>query len=162
LGCISPNATYISINLPQEPAFRSTDSWEEWAPGCSAIWVEQCIRDVLRIVWNMESDNQTEEFEKLVPIDRPISFKTLYCQQFLLSRELVHRRSLSVWRKLLKIVYEQDVCHIGELDYEHLYSYYKHNKTKTHPEEVSIPEYGDKPGQGYGYHTQGKLSLNNL
>jgi hypothetical protein len=54
----------------------------------------------------------------------------------------------------LHIINEQDVCHIGEPDYENLFAYHK-DKKKVGPEPPSIVEAGDKPGHGYGAHTQG-------
>jgi hypothetical protein len=81
-------------------------------------WAEQCWRDILRIVWNMKDDN--EAFEKKVPLDGPIKVSFVASQQFLISRDMVHQRPLSVWKELLHILGEQEVCHRGPLDYEHL------------------------------------------
>lgn len=67
---------------------------------------------------------------------------------------MVQKRPKRIWQQLLKIVNEQDVCHIGEPDYEDLYTY-KKNRKKVGPEPSSIVEAGDLPNRGYGAHTQG-------
>ncbi len=46
---------------------------------------------------------------------------------------MVHRLPLSVWEKLLYIIHEEDVCHKGEPDYEHLYAY-RSQRIKSGPE----------------------------
>ena len=145
LGCISPNASYISLNSPY--ISRDTQYWNE-----AGLWVEQCWRDILKVIWGLEDDIAL--FEEIVPIDQPISINMVCCQQFLISRSMVHRRPLKVWKKLLSIVYEQDVCHIGEPDYEHLYAFHL-MKLRLGPEEPSIKHLGEEEGQGYGAHTQG-------
>jgi hypothetical protein len=118
------------------------------------VWIEQCWRDVLKIVWNFEGENHLEEFHRRVPPDEPLQVTFTCCQQFILSREMVRRRPLETWRKLLRIINEQDVCHIGEPDYENLYTY-RREKKKVGPEPSTIIEAGDDPNQGYGLHTQG-------
>lgn len=96
------------------------------------LWVEQCWRQVLKIVWGLE-DNLSE-FNKLVPIDHPISVNFSCCQQFVMSRKMVHERPLDVWKKLLLVIGEQPACVLGEPDYENLYAYYINNKQKVGPE----------------------------
>jgi hypothetical protein len=39
-----------------------------------------------------------------------------------MSRDVVHRRPLSVWKSLYKIIALQDVCHEGEPDYTNLFA----------------------------------------
>jgi hypothetical protein len=120
--------------------------------GKGELWIEQCWRDVLQITWDLE--NNPEEFYRRAPPNRPLVVSFSCCQQFIMSRAMVHKRPLRVWQRLLKIINEQDVCHIGEPDYEHLYSF-KKNPTKVGPEPSSIVEAGDIPNHGYGAHTQG-------
>ena len=51
---------------------------------------------------------------QLAPLNRPLMVCCSCCNQFLLSRKMVQRRPLEVWKKLLKILGEQQVCHIGK------------------------------------------------
>jgi len=85
-------------------------------------WVELCYRDVLKIVWNMTDVSQNELFLKMVPKTKPISVSLPCCQNFVMSRDVVHRRPLSVWKSLYKIIALQDVCHEGEPDYTNLFA----------------------------------------
>lgn len=105
LKCISPNATYMNIN--GQYILRNTEAWPR-----IEVWMEQCWRDVLKIIWGLE-DN-IEEFGKRLPWDRPIMVYFGCCQQFVLSKSMVHKRPLEVWKKLLHIIGEQDVCHVGK------------------------------------------------
>ena len=68
----------------------------------SEIWVEQCWRDILGIVWNLQ--NQTQRFNERVPIDSPVSVCFIASQQFLVSRAMIHKRPFEVWKKLLTII----------------------------------------------------------
>ena len=90
----------------------------------------------------MTDPSKTEEFNTLVPINRPVGISGFCCQNFLMSREMVHRRPLSVWKKLYEVIALQSVCHIGESDYPNLYT-----KKKIGPEE----------NLEHGRHTQGKI-----
>lgn len=145
IGCISPNATYMSINVLNK-VHRTIDAW-----GLASIWMEQCFRDVLSIVWGLE-DNK-EELIKRLPINEPFEMIFPCCNQFILSRNMVHKRPLEVWKKILHIINEQDVCHEGEPEYQYL------NTTVTSgklgPEMPSIEQLGETAGTGYGAHTQG-------
>jgi hypothetical protein len=115
-----------------------------------AIWMEQCFRDVLKVTWGLEN-NQTAFHEKLPPSQAmKVSFSC--CQQFILSRKMVHQRPLSTWKKLLHIVNEQDVCHEGEPDYLNLFAYHQ-NRKEVGPEPTVIRN--GKKVDGYGQHTQG-------
>ena len=62
--CASPNLTYFSLNMRQ--GFRCRSSWSgTWAK--VGIWLEQCIRDTLRLVW----DNITvAELNQRVPVNK--------------------------------------------------------------------------------------------
>jgi hypothetical protein len=66
-----------------------------------------------------------EELNARVPINDTISFSTMCCHQFLLSRSKVRERPLHVWQKLLKIIGEQEVCHQGDPDYKNLFYFKK-------------------------------------
>ncbi len=67
-------------------------------------WVEQCWRDILSITWDVRN---VTEFNKLVLVSKPVeSCGSKCCQQFILSRAQVHKRPLSVWKELLKIIGE--------------------------------------------------------
>ena len=157
VGCISPNASYININLENNHR-RSPDFW-----GPIAIWVEQCWRDVLQTALDLR--NNSAEFLRLVPPSIPLEVNFVAAQQFILSRDMVKRRPLRVWKELLNIIGEQSACHLGELDYDNLYLYLTDvNKTKVGPEPSEFSNYtvstvrGDRidiPGKGYGRHTQG-------
>ena len=83
--------------------------------------MEQCYRDVLRIAWNMTLDSQLQEFNRLVPLTGPVSVNFTCCQNFLLSRQMVHLRPLSVWTRLYEIITLQNVCHEGNIDYKNLF-----------------------------------------
>ena len=115
VGCISPNASYININLENNHR-RSPDYW-----GPIAIWVEQCWRDVLQTALDLR--NNSAEFLRLVPPSIPLEVNFVASQQFILSRDMVKRRPLRVWKELLNIIGEQIACHLGELDYDNLYLY---------------------------------------
>lgn len=147
----------------------------------SEIWVEQCWRDILSIVWDLQ--NQTEKLNERVPITSPVTVCFIVSQQFLISRAMVHRRPLEVWKKLLHIIGratclhpidmmlmplllgEQSVCHEGPLDYPNLHAYHKQlpsllatNQSLPGPETPNLwseDETEAKPG--WGAHTQGKL-----
>lgn len=75
--CVRPNATYFSINLPRVVC---RESWNGiWAR--YGIWLEQCLRDTLRITW----DNITvAELNEKVPPTKSIRMCTHCCQQFLI------------------------------------------------------------------------------
>jgi hypothetical protein len=66
---------------------------------------------------------------------------------------MVKKRPLHVWKQLLHIINEQDVCHVGEPDYAHLYAYNK-TQLKSGPEPTSFVGF-EKAGKGYGALTQG-------
>ena len=147
VGCIHPNASYININF--QNACRTTSNW---AP--IEVWVEQCWRDVLKIVWGLEND--TAALNRLVPTSGPILICFTLAQQFVISRSQVRKRPLEVWKKLLKIIGEQPACHLGEPDYNNLFASLKHPDTqRLGPEPSSLLAWKDLPNKGYGAHTQG-------
>ena len=144
IGCINPNASYININF--QNLCRMSTNWK-----AIEIWVEQCWRDVLKIVWGLEND--LVEFNKRVPTTAPIMVCFVVAQQFVISRAKVRERPLRVWKKLLQIIGEQPACHLGEPDYENLYAF-RSTKIQVGPEPSSLVSW-DQPGKGFGAHTQG-------
>ena len=105
------------------------------------------MRDTLKVVWNLTS---TEELERFVPKKSSIPLSFYCCQQFLISKQMVHRRPLSVWKSLLHMMNEQDVCHEGEPEFDHLYSYrytyHSRNKDRIGPEPADISYDKEQPG----------------
>lgn len=128
IKCISPNASFININNMSYIGNRSIRKW-----GSKNLHVENCYRDVLKIVWDLS--NNITEFNRRVPITKPITISVTCCQQFIMSRSKVLERPLSIWKKLLKIINEQKVCHEGEPDYKNLFFYYQFGEEKIGPEK---------------------------
>ena len=116
------------------------------------MWVEQCWRDVLKITFEME--NKTEEFNAKYSILAPLQVNFVGAQQFILSRAQMRRRPLSVYKKLLNILNEQEVCHIGEPDYDNLYAT-KRLGRNVGPEPARIPGHDLAGTMIYGRHVQG-------
>jgi Protein of unknown function (DUF3431) len=142
--CARPNATFFSLNLK---SFLCRESWNGiWAR--YGIWLEQCIRDTLRLAWGNIS---VAELNTRVPPNRPIKMCTYCCQQFLLSRAMVRRRPLSMWKELQYILSTQNVCHAGEPDYDNLYSFNASSRMRLGPEDpalgMGIGKYGGSPGR---------------
>ena len=135
MGCINPNATYLNFNFLN--LCRHTSFWK-----ALEIWVEQCWRDVLKIVWELEDNIQ--EFNRRVPTSKPILVCFSGAQQFIISREKIRTRPLRIWKKLLQIIGEQPACRIGEPDYDNLFAF------KTSQKKV-----GPEPSTGVGANTQG-------
>lgn len=120
------------------------------------IWVEQCFRDILKIVWGMTSPENLTDFHNRVPITKRLSFCFVACNQFILSRDMMRRRPLSVWKKLYEvdelmslsffgitsecahqIIVEQDTCHVGEPDYPNLFTFNETGK-RVGPETANV------------------------
>ena len=119
--------------------------------GGMEMWMEQCWRDVLKILFEME--DKLEEFNTKYPVDRPLHVTFVAAQQFILSRTQMRRRPLSVYKKLLHIINEQTVCHEGEPDYKNLFATNRLG-VKVGPEPSRFAE--DSPGVvPYGKHIQG-------
>jgi hypothetical protein len=78
---------------------------------------------MLQTSWDLK--NNKEEFLKRLPGGQLLEINAPCCNQFLLSRDTVHRRPLHVWMDLLNMIGVRDVCHEGELDYENLWSYHR-------------------------------------
>ncbi len=149
IGCISPNASFSSIN-DYFITERSTSYWSSYD-----LWIEQCWRDVLKIAWNKTSD----ELSLILPKSQVLSVSVYCCQQFLISREMVHRRSLDDWKQLQLILGQRNVCHVGMPEYNHLFSqprapiegpepinppdiHWTHDTTLTYDERQSLPGTG--------------------
>jgi hypothetical protein len=75
--CISPNATYMSLNLDK---MICRSSWNGlWAR--YGIWIEQCIRNVLQIVHGYQN---VAELNEHYPPNKPINMCLHCCQQFIM------------------------------------------------------------------------------
>jgi hypothetical protein len=132
IKCIRPNATYMSLNVEKQVCREVFNGY--WAR--YGIWLEQCMRDVLRIIWDI-GDNTTALNER-VPPNKQIYLCTHCCQQFFVSRETIHRRPLNVWQTLLHVLGNQTVCHVGEPDYANLYAFNRSSRWEVGPEPVDI------------------------
>ena len=104
----------------------------------------------------MDSPSNLTDFNKRVPVDKPLDFYFVCCQQFILSRDMMRRRPLHVWQELYKIINVQDVCHMGDPDYENLNSFSR-NRWMCGPETADIKVYGEggQHSHGVGKHIQG-------
>mmetsp|Transcript_33370 Transcript_33370/g.56022 ORF Transcript_33370/g.56022 Transcript_33370/m.56022 type:complete len:340 (+) Transcript_33370:47-1066(+) len=148
IGCISPNATYINFNF--DNSYRWVNVWSK-----AQLWVEQCWRDVLKIAWGLEGEEHEAEFLRRLPVDNLPGVSFVTSHQFIISRDQIHKRPLEVWRKLLLVLGEQDQCHKGEPDYEHLYTYVHQNHEKVGPEPTDLCPWGEKADRcGTGRLTQ--------
>jgi len=94
--------------------------------------MEQCWRDVLQLLWGLRGHD--EEFYRRVPATQPLKMASMCCNQFLLSKDMVRKRSLHVWKELLHMIAVQPTCHIGAPDYDHL-SQFVRTGQKDPPEE---------------------------
>ena len=149
IGCISPNASFSLIN-DYFITERSTSYWSNYD-----LWIEQCWRDVLKIAWNKTSD----ELSLILPRSQMLSVSVYCCQQFLLSREMVHRRSLDDWKQLQLILGQRNVCHVGMPEYNHLFS--QPRAPIEGPEPINLSEEHwthDKAVSGTGRIIQGTTS----
>ena len=75
------------------------------------------------IVW--ETNGDAAALNKLYNTKFPIAVCLVEGHQFIVSRAQIHKRPLSTWKKLYKILSQQSACHLGEPDYENLYDYKK-------------------------------------
>lgn len=66
----------------------------------------------------------------------------------------MRKRPLSVYKKLLHVVNEQDACHLGEPEYDTL-AEYDEDMEKPGPEPPHIAAAGELEGKGFGRFTQG-------
>lgn len=129
--CIAPNATYHSLNLEM---YKCVSVWNGvWAR--YAIWLEQCFRDVLRILWKADS---LEDLDKRIPPSNPFRMCNHMSQQFFVSREMIRKRSLEEWKVLRDVLSKQDTCHKGNPDYEHLYAFNASQRMELGPEDPEL------------------------
>ncbi len=70
------------------------------------------MRAVLQTTWDLKGKDK--EFNERLPPDVPISTSGAYSNQFLVSRTMIHKRPLHVWKELLQIIAVQPKCHVGE------------------------------------------------
>lgn len=154
--CARPTAGYYSFG--EFVYRRRTDFWRHHVPGME-VWVEQCWRDLLKIAWGIDL-NDHERLERRIPASKPVEITAPMRQQFILSREMVHRRPLAVWKHLHHTIAVQSVCHEGEPDFAHLYAMPRDRRSNQlfGPERPNITgtnEGSGRHGPGYGRHTQG-------
>ena len=151
--CASGNLTYFNLNLKQGHKCRK--SWNGiWAK--DGIWIEQCIRNTLRIAWGNLS---MAELNRRLPPDKPIMMCAYCCQQFIISRETVKRRSLAEWKHLQDILSTQNVCHVGEPDYDNLYAFNASSRMRVGPEDPLLGTSGKgRYGNSLGRVTQAVVS----
>jgi hypothetical protein len=142
IKCIRPDASYHSLNLDM---YKCVDSWNGlWAR--YAIWLEQCLRDTMRLLWKLES---VDELDKRVPPNKPFKMCGHMSQQFFVSREQIHKRPLEEWKRLRDLLSRNDVCHKGDPDYEHLFAFNASSRLELGPED---PELGVKHTSKNKYH----------
>jgi len=146
VGCIAPTANYININFTN--LCRNTHYWKH-----VEVWVEQCFRDVLKIVWGLNhgTPENITAFHNLVPSSRPIAVCLSCCNQFIVSRDAIRRLPLTVWRQLLLVLGEQPACRLEEPDYENLFVYRNQptEANKPGPEPADLPQYNERKGEGF-------------
>lgn len=75
------------------------------------------------------------ELNAIVPPTKPIKMCTVSGQQFLISRDQVRKRPLSVWKELQFVLSIQNVCHAGDPDYKNLFAFHASQKMKLGPED---------------------------
>lgn len=112
----------------------------------------------MQIAWGL--DGNSSAFNALLPANGPITVHFDVSQQFVISRQQVLKRPLSVWKKLLTIIGVQTVCHVGEPDYENNFNA-KVIKEKVGPEPESIVYDRGNNSYGHGRFTQG-LTMEHL
>eukprot|EP01032_Pedospumella_encystans_P029374 gene29374-33172_t len=149
IGCISPNATWFNINYGQAGwNTRSPEFWEE-----DGVVQEQCWRDILQVLWELRG--RDKEFHRRLPPTQPITSSATCCNQFLLSRAMVHKRPLHVWKELLQIIAMQPMCHMGEPDYENLFEFNRTGRVNKSSEKLFYEKFGESLTNQKGSYVQG-------
>lgn len=120
--------------------------------GEDGIVQEQCWRDVLQILWELK-DNK-EEFHRRLPATAPITSGATCCNQFLISRGMIHTRPLHVWKELLHIIAMQPLCHMGEPDYENLFEFNRTGRVKVR-EQPYYEKFNEHAHSQKGSYVQG-------
>jgi hypothetical protein len=167
-NCVSSNVSYFNINSYHENNYVCRN-----IPGyffgptakkeTSALFIEQCARNILKIIWNTPTihhnhtlsntsssssshftDQKVEEFEKIFPKKASIDVCTYCCQQFLLSRNQVRKRPLHQWIHLLKLIGEQNKCHMGELEFDSLHSSVYFPEIQSNTSSVSENQFDNR------------------
>ena len=133
LKCISPNATYMSLNFDKKICREFFNG--HWAS--FGIWLEQCMRDALKVIWDLEPTD-TAGLNLRLPPQRQLSVCTHCCQQFFVSRAMIHKRPLKFWKDVWQMLGNQSRCHFGEPDYENLYAFNRSSRTEVGPEPQYI------------------------
>ena len=113
---------------------------------------EQCWRDVLQITWELKE--KKEEFLRRIPPTSPLTISARCCNQFVVSRAMIHKRPLHVWKELLHIIAIQPMCHMGELDYENLFEFNRTGRVKR-PEKLYYSIFGESPTNPNGANIPG-------
>ena len=113
---------------------------------------EQCWRDILQVLWELRG--RDKEFHRRLPPTQPITSSATCCNQFLLSRAMVHKRPLHVWKELLQIIAMQPKCHMGEPDYENLFEFNRTGRVKS-SEQLFYEKFGESLTNQKGSYVQG-------
>ena len=92
------------------------------------------------------------------PFHQPIVMCSHCCQQFIVSKAMIHKRSLQTWKELQHLLSVQEVCHVGEPDYENLYSFNGSSRMRLGPESPTLGMGEGKYGKSAGRVTQAVTS----
>jgi len=150
LTCIKANISYVSINNYMGVIDRTTNAWSRQG-GFNDIYMEQCWRDVLKIIYDFQGqDDNKDSFSHLVPSTEPIMVSMYCCQQFAISRFQIQKRHLSVWKNLLRVVNQQDACHLGYPEFNKLYAAKKPEYADAVKNNLIPPEPFEGPGHFAG------------
>ena len=144
VGCIRPDASFFNFNYYHNPHYylcRTTEFWDRHGPGVE-VWTEQCHRNILKLLFN------ESYVKKAYPQRLPMRICLNCCNQFLVSKHMIHSRPFKVWKTLYEMIGVNNSCHWGEPEYDTLFAYHK-NSTKVGPEPASVK------GLSTGYWTQG-------
>ena len=93
-----------------------------------------------KITWELKG--KKEEFLRRVPPTSPLTISARCCNQFLVSRAMIHKRPLHVWKDLLRVIAMQPLCHMGDPDYENLYAFNRTGRIKM-PEKLHYLRFGE-------------------
>ena len=105
----------------------------------------------MQITWELK--DKKEEFLRRVPPTSPLTISARCCNQFVVSRAMIHKRPLHVWKELLHIIAIQPMCHMGDLDYENLFEFNRTGRVKR-PEKLHYSRF-DSPTDPNGANIPG-------